>query len=593
MCGIAGLIQKGSLSHTTMTSALNRMLDAMASRGPDSQGLFFSEDCQVALGHTRLAIIDQSSMGHQPMVSADKRLTISYNGELFGYQSLKAKLGQSFRGHSDTEVLLEYLSSQSNIEKAISQLDGMFAFALFNQSNNEVILVRDHLGIKPLYYYQNEDFLLFASEPWVIFSSGLVKAEISLELFPLLASVKMEAELEDTWYKGIKQLMPASILRFQVNTGQLTLKEYWRPSPEEFLFSSEQLSHAFSGVVRDRIPADVNRGAFLSGGVDSTAIVAELRKQGVDILPCVITYQQEAISEDFNHANTYAKAIGMQLKEIVVDPMKANLLGDGVNAVQRPIVHGGELGMLMAYQQMSQLGIKVCYSGHGADELWGYQDSDYFPLLSMAFTPDMHSEYYLRHYYFRKHHESWTLFLNQFIYPVFSVNQARMEAMSWERIFAEYRRAPFLDPYKKARYHMMKRFLLYVNNMVDRTSMYYSVEDRPVFQSMEMVKLAFALPEYIKNRQGIGHCKPFLKQAFSSLLPDAVLQRPKIGFQPPRHEQFRAMCLNILAEEQPLGLKIPFEKLATFPMNQLLFLASTQRILCKLNEFNNRFYRRD
>lgn len=590
MCGIAGLIHKGHFSRASMTAILNRMLDAMQSRGPDSKGLFFSEDNHIGLGHARLAIIDTSMQGHQPMISKDKRLVITYNGELFGYQSLRSELDTSYRGHSDTEVLLEYLSSKSSIEAALSPLDGMFAFALFNQLTNEVILARDQLGIKPLYYYQQEDFLLFASQPWAIFSSGLVKPELSLDQFPLLASVKMEAELEETWYQGIKQLMPASILKFQVNTGQLILKKYWEPSRQEFLFSSEHLAHEFSEAVKKRIPADAKRAAFLSGGVDSTAIVAELSKHNIDLLPCVISYQHEGQSEDFSYASAYAKAAGIQLKEVVVDPMKGNLLNEVVEAVQRPIIHGGELGMLMAYQQISQLGIKVCYSGHGADELWGYQDSDYFPLLSMAFTADMHSEHYLREYYFQAPHEPWADFLKQTIFPAFSVHQDQMKEKIWEMIFSEYRSAPFLDPYKKARYHMLRRFLLYVNNMVDRASMYYSVEDRPVFQSIEMVTLAFALPEYIKNRQGIGHCKPFLKQAFSNLLPDNVLHRPKVGFQPPRHELFRKMCLDILDTDQPFGLKISVEKLAHFPMNQLFFLASTKRILNRLSEFKQRIY---
>jgi asparagine synthase (glutamine-hydrolysing) len=273
--------------------------------------------------------------------------------------------------------------------------------------------------------------------------------------------------------------------------------------------------------------------------------------------------------------------------------MKTNLFNDVVNAVQRPIIHGGEFGMLMAYQQISQLGIKLCYSGHGADEFWGYQDSDYFPLLSMAFSPDMHSEHYLRQYYFRGHHESWREFLNKSIYPSFSVDQTQIEDMIWDKIFAEYRRAPFVDPYKKGRYHMMRRFLLYVNNMVDRTSMYCSVEDRSVFQNMEMVKLAFALPEFVKNRQGISQCKPFLKQAFSNLLPDNILHRPKIGFQPPRHELFREICLTILTECQPFNLQIKHEQLTNFPMNQLLFLASSQLIMNKLNEFKHRYEKRD
>lgn len=593
MCGIAGFIQNGNFNRATMKAVMNNMLSAMHLRGPDSQGIFFSADNHVVLGHTRLAIIDQSFEGHQPMVSENKRFIISYNGELFGYQTLRNEFDKHYRGYSDTEVLLEYLSTQTNLETAISQLDGMFAFALFDQSTNELILARDHFGIKPLYYYQNEHFFLFASEPWTIFASGLVEPELSNEFFPLLASVKMEAELEETWYKGIKQLMPATILRLQVKTGKFILQEYWRPSAEEFTFSSEYLSHAFSLAIKNRIPADVNRAAFLSGGVDSTAIVAELYKQGVDILPCIITYQHEDESEDFKYANLFAQAANIRLKEVVINPMQRHLLMDAINAVQRPIIHGGELGMLMAYQQISQMGVRVCYSGHGADELWGYQDSDYFPLLSMKFLPDMHSEYYLRQYYLQAHHTPWTVFLDQYIYPRFSVGQSQIEDMIWDRIFSEYRRAPFLDPYKKGRYHMMRRFLIYVNNMVDRTSMYSSVEDRPVFQTLEMVKLAFALPEYIKNRQGIGHCKPFLKQAFSNLLPDSILQRPKIGFQPPRHELFREMCLSILVENQPFDLQIKSDTLTRFPMNQLLFLGSTQLIVNKLNEFRKIFYKRD
>src|SRR5262249_52745992 len=163
-------------------------------------------------------------------------------------------------------------------------------------------------------------------------------------------------ELEETWYKGIKQLMPATMLCFQINTGHFSLKEYWQPEKQEFLFSPERLSQVFTEAVKKRIPADVNRAAFLSGGVDSTAIVAELLKHSVDILPCVISYKHEPESVDSNYANLFAKKLGLSLQEVVVDPRRNNLLIDTVNAVQRPIIHGGEMGMMMAYEQISGLG---------------------------------------------------------------------------------------------------------------------------------------------------------------------------------------------------------------------------------------------
>lgn len=592
MCGIAGLIHKGRFSKACATAIMQNMLSAMLRRGPDSQGVFFSRDNHVVLGHIRLAIIDNSTAGHQPMVSDDKRFVLSYNGELFDYQELRTSLNRQFRGHSDTEVLLEYLSRHTDLAARIAQLDGMFAFALFNQENNELILVRDQLGIKPLYYYQEEDFFLFASEPWALFASGLVAPELSSYSFPLLASLKMEAELEDTWYQGIKQLMPATLLRFQVPTGKVTLEEYWQPDVQESLFAEEMLSLAFTQAVTNRIPAEVHRGAFLSGGVDSTAIIAELVNQGVSLDPCVIRYKHEAVSSDFSYANLFAKKSGLKLNEIEVDPNRPALVHEVVQAVQRPIIHGGEMGMLMAYQQMSQLGIKVCYSGHGADEFWGYQDSDYFPLLSLNFSADMHSEYYLKGYYFGAHHQPWLEFLNEYIFPLFSRKQTDIEALIWDKVFAEYKRAPFIDPYKKARYHMMKRFLVYVNNMVDRTSMYYSVEDRPVFQNLAMVNMAFQLPEFVKNRQGISSCKPFLKKALAHLLPNEILNRPKVGFQPPKHDCFRDVCLQILAENQPFNLSIAQQQLQKFPLNQLLFLTSSQLIINQLNEFKKNFYKR-
>jgi asparagine synthase (glutamine-hydrolysing) len=269
---------------------------------------------------------------------------------------------------------------------------------------------------------------------------------------------------------------------------------------------------------------------------------------------------------------------------IVKEENFINVLSNIVYATQKPILHGAEFGMYYAYQAMSKLNHKVVYSGHGSDEFWGYQDGIYFPLMSKEFMVDMHSHYYLSKLLYQSYPAGWYKFIQQYLLPIINVKDKYIENMLWDEVFKYYKDINCLNPYKRARYHMMKRFLVYVNLMVDSISMHFSIEDRPIFQDKALVNLSFMISEYQKNNFGISNFKPYLKLALENILPQKILNRPKIGFQPPKSERYKEILLNyLMSNKSALTNNFKTSALKDFDFTKLLFITSLN-IWCEQNK---------
>jgi asparagine synthase (glutamine-hydrolysing) len=581
VCGIAGFVSfTGARPAPWLRERVARMLGALAHRGPDDEGVFVSADGRVALGHRRLSIIDLSPAGHQPMATPDGRGWLVFNGELFDHRARRSALGDyPFRSHTDSEVLLALLHRAREPAEILPRLDAMFALAYYDAHRGTLLLARDHFGIKPLCYAVHGGGLWFASEPQALAASGELTLRLDPADFALKAATRMEAEGDTTWFAGVRQVPPAHYLEVDPARGPAAPRRYWIPDPRDADVEPAQVHDAFLAAVRARQDADVPRAAFLSGGLDSSAIVSALADLAVDVLPCIVTYQPDhaAIREDVAHARLVAdwKRLPYELVEVRADELLA-LTAATTARVARPSVHGAELGMYCAYRRIAELGRTVVFSGHGADETWGYQDGLYFPILAPSFRPDMHSEHYLRKRLYQDDPPGWYGFLRRWLLPALGVTDAQVEEAIWERALAAYRELDTIDPHKRARYHMCRRFLVYVNHMVDALSMAWSLEDRPVFQDLDLVQLSFSTPEYRKNREGPTSFKPFLKQALRPLLPEEVILRPKVGFQPPIHDALRQPCLEALGEGLPFDLAIPAAELAQMPFTQLFFLLSTR-----------------
>ena len=291
MCGIAGVVERGVRSAALLEEIARKMAVPLAHRGPDADGVWTDADAGIGIGHRRLSIIELSPAGAQPMVSASGRLAISYNGEIYNAAELRAELearGVRFRGHSDTEILLEACAAWG-VERAARRLIGMFAFAVWDRGERRLYLVRDRIGIKPLYYRATAERFSFASELTGLRAHPEFRAEIdrdAVDAFLALDYIPTPYSI----YRGVRKLEPGTILR--VGPGALdeveiapywTLEEAARKGAADrfagtFEEAADELERLLSDAVKRRMVSDVPLGAFLSGGIDSSTVVALMQR---------------------------------------------------------------------------------------------------------------------------------------------------------------------------------------------------------------------------------------------------------------------------------------------------------------------------
>ncbi|MEK7737395.1 MAG: asparagine synthase (glutamine-hydrolyzing), partial [Pseudomonadota bacterium] len=362
---------------------LARMADAIAHRGPDDAGEWLSPDGNVGLAHRRLAIIDLSSFGHQPMLDASGTLVIVFNGEIYNFRELRGQLeseGYSFRSHSDTEVLLALYRARG--EAMLSLLNGIFAFAIYDQAEERLFLACDAMGVKPLYFSEGRDGFVFASELKALAACGGVAA--SLDLPALLRYLGfLWSPGGATPFKGVSRLGPGEALR--VKDGRIVRRWRWADSAWTgaplALDAAEAIRRVQEGVrtaVHRQLVADVPVGAFLSGGLDSSAVVAMAREVAPDIECFTIdagAVRDAGVSDDLPYARQVAKHLGVRLHEIRVDSSRmAADLERMVFQLDEPLADPASLNVLYISRLARQHGVKVLLSGAGGDDLFtGYR----------------------------------------------------------------------------------------------------------------------------------------------------------------------------------------------------------------------------
>jgi asparagine synthase (glutamine-hydrolysing) len=381
MCGIAGFFTAGGFASDDEES-LTRMARALKHRGPDDEGFWIDADAGVAFCHRRLSIIDLSPLGHQPMASAQGRFTITFNGEIYNYEEMRAHLltlGHSFRGASDTEVLLASLE-EWGIEDTLRRARGMFAFAAWDRRERVLHLARDRFGEKPLYYADVNGTLLFGSELKALRAhrawSGTVDREalasfLRYGYFPAPRSV----------YSGVRKAMPGSVVTVKANGRSLQIQErpYWEPSaiqrdPLNAADRSERLERvhaALADAIRLQMVADVPVGAFLSGGIDSSLIVSLMQR--ASRMP-VRTFSIGFTEERYNEA-PYAKAVanhlGTQHTELIVTPADALAVIPRLAEVyDEPLADSSQVPTMLVCA-LARRDVTVALSGDAGDELFG------------------------------------------------------------------------------------------------------------------------------------------------------------------------------------------------------------------------------
>ncbi|MFJ5265767.1 asparagine synthetase B family protein [Streptomyces sp. NPDC088387] len=586
MCGIAGFVSFDGPRDPDRLARLGRtMTDAMAHRGEGARAPYVSSCATVMLCATRLAVRDRSHAGDQPMTDPGRRTVLVHNGEIYGSRAPAAPLWPR-RTDCDTEFALQQVCREDDPGDALRPLSGMFALAWHDTTTGRVVLARDHFGVKPLYYARADGGLLFASEPGVLLATGLITPEVDPTEYVLRSWIRMDAADDHTWLHGIRALQPAEYLI--VDRPHTRTHRYWQPTPVDGLVGAEEIRDAFDRAITERAVSDVPRAAVLSGGVDSTATVAALTRAGVPVEGYVLRYQDGigGSGDDAVHAAEAAELLGVPLTVCDLDRHRAaDLVPVLPTRLMRPLLHGAELAMHHLYGAIAQDRNVVVYSGHGADELFGYQAGRYFPVVDPYAPTYIHGRHYLTHQLHADERPVWARLVT-WMAGELDVDMSTVTDRVWERTMDEYRALKTASPLKRGRHHLLRRFLVYVNDMVDATSATFTLEDRPVFQDVALAELAFRCPEHLKDtgEAGVSH-KGLLKEALADLLPDSVRHRPKQGFPSPTDPGYLA-TLAALADDlgTPFGLPpLPAALRAELGVGEWMFLASTSAWLGHLS----------
>ena len=385
MCGIAGFIDCKRSDVDKRQGIAHAMGEAMFRRGPDGGDVWVSQDHGIAFSHRRLSIIDLSDAGRQPMTSSCGRYVLVYNGEIYNAAQIRPKIiarkGTNFKGHSDTEVLLEALATWG-VEDTLEQLVGMFTFALWDKRDKRLILCRDRLGIKPLYWSYNEGSLIFGSILKALkqhpkcptqIDHDAVASYLRFNYIPAPQSI----------YKGVQKLLPGQTLTFDLEGDkEPVLTTYWqldnavtkgRENP--FLGNDNEAISALENLLEDavgkRMISDVPFGAFLSGGIDSSTVTALMQKQSSSpVRTFSIGFEEQAYNEA-HHASEVAKHLGTDHTELYVTPSEArDVIPQLSDIYDEPFADSSQIPTYLV-SKLTREHVTVALSGDGGDELFG------------------------------------------------------------------------------------------------------------------------------------------------------------------------------------------------------------------------------
>jgi asparagine synthase (glutamine-hydrolysing) len=561
------------------------MLKEIEHRGRDDEGVWTSpgadgEGRRACLGHRRLAIIDTSAAGHQPMLSEDGRFAVTFNGEIYNYREVREELkgrGRVFKTDCDTEVLLAAFAEWG--EDCLARLNGMFAFALWDTRERVLTLVRDRVGVKPLYYATPRDpsagieSFVFASEVKAILASGLVGRELNLEGLNQQLTFLWTPD-PHTLFRGVWKLPPGHLLTWR--EGNVTVREWWDVSFDEIeegrseAWWRERVLETIERVVRMEMVADVPLGSFLSGGVDSSVIVAMMKRHGTGrrVSTYTIGIEQEdlrydIIPDDARWARRVGQLFDADYHEIILKPDVADLLPKLVYHMESPVIDSVISSYLVSRAARETL--TVLLSGMGGDEVFaGYPRTLAMriagaldPLPSMFTRPAMRAvagalpggrpgrlTAPLRNA--KKFAGSAALdFENRYLgFGTYFTDELKgrlytdgvraatrgLDAYREHRRYFE--RSKRAAPLNRLLYVDLKTFLPCLNlDYTDKTSMAATLEVRVPLLNRELVELAARMPPRLKLR-GLKR-KYILKRAAEQLLPREVVWRKKAGFGAP------------------------------------------------------------
>ena len=383
MCGLTGVFDPNQqLGADSLRNMVGQMTAAIVHRGPDDVGLWLDPLANVGFGHRRLSIIDLSEAGQQPMVSANGRWIIAYNGEMYNTSAIRELLGEmKFRGHSDTEVLVEAFALWG-VEATISRINAMFAIAAWDTQKNELWLARDRFGEKPLYYGWHGNVLLFGSELKALAAVEGFSPDIDRQALGMLIR-KISIPAPSTIYRGIKKLTPGSFLRIRGGQERPEPVRYWDPATvasntsvnvprgEEVV---DELEELLTSVVKSRMESDVPLGAFLSGGVDSSTVVALMQKSSTQQVKTFTIGFSEAGYDESPHAKAVAKHLQTDHTELKLTANDALAVIPKLSRIyDEPFADSSQIPTFLV-SALAREHVTVALSGDGGDELFGGYD---------------------------------------------------------------------------------------------------------------------------------------------------------------------------------------------------------------------------
>lgn len=529
MCGICGEIYWDG--QTANPARLEKMLTQLERRGPDDQGVWTHD--QIGLGHRRLSIIDLSSAGHQPMLDAE--ISLVFNGCIYNYQTLRTELidlGQVFQSHSDTEVIIKAYR-QWGME-CVNRFEGMFAFALWDDHQQQLLMARDRFGIKPLYYAPVLGGVRFASNTQSLLASGGIDTRLDPVGLHHQFTLHGVIPAPSTLLQGIKKLEPGHWLVVNPD-GQMIKKAYWhcqamRPSdpsaPQTEQEWVDAVHQSLKQAVLKRLTAsDVPVGVLLSGGLDSSLIVALLAEAGVEnIHTFSIGFEDvpEEKGSEFEYSDQVVERYQTHHQKYLV-PNETVLprLIEAVDAMSEPMFGQDAIAFYLLSEQVSK-DVKVVMSGQGADEVFG--GYFWYPQMAQAAEslsaeePPVNA---FAPYYFDRSHAEWL----QMIAPKYHVADVTRELIN-DRL-SEAGADTFIDQVLR-----LDATTLIVDDpvkRVDNMTMAWSLEARVPFLDHELVELVMSAPAELKLKD----FKYLLKRIARGLVPDSVIDRPKGYFPMP------------------------------------------------------------
>ena len=584
MCGIVGYF--GSF----VPEFLAKANELQSHRGPDADGIWFDVGAGIGLAHRRLSILDLSPAGAQPMASDDGAVVLVFNGKIYNFRELRAELeasGHQFRGHSDTVVLLHLYFAHG--EAMLTRLNGIFAFALWDKRNQSLFVARDALGVKPLYYAASSAGFAFASEIKALLCLVPEARELDIPAIHRYLSF-LWCPGEGTPLRGVRKLLPGEAM--VVRDGKIVRRWTWYQLPvfravTGDLSEADALTGTVDGLrraVQRQLVADVPVGAFLSGGLDSSAVVAFAREQVPDIRCFTIESvggQEAGATDDLPYARRVAQHLKVPLDVVRIDASRmADDLERMVTQLDEPLADPAPLNVLYISQLAREQGIKVLLSGAGGDDLFtGYRRHvavnyerywDWLPQRVRSGLEQATARLDQRKPLFRRLAKVCSgaglagdaRLANYFVWAKESQLLSLYTSDFRARLGQESAVQPMLDflrplpasvqPLDKM-LALEQRFFLADHNLnyTDKMSMAVGVEVRVPFLDLDLVEHAARIPLGLKQRGRVG--KWVLKKAMEPYLPHDVIYRPKSGFGAPlrrwmRHE-LRPLLGDLLSAE--------------------------------------------